>query len=63
MLNRFNKFAAAAGLCMLGLSLGGFSSPAAGQNKPNPEIIPLIAVDSYATTALWTHVFLSLIHI
>ena len=25
--------------------------------ESDPEIIPLIAVDSYATTALWTHVF------
>lgn len=32
------------------------ASPAAAQEK-EPEIIPLIAVDSYATTALWTLVF------
>jgi TRAP-type C4-dicarboxylate transport system substrate-binding protein len=30
--------------------------PAAAQKK-EPEVIPLIAVDSYATTALWTLVF------
>lgn len=30
--------------------------PAGAQNK-EPEVIPLIAVDSYATTALWTLVF------
>lgn len=30
--------------------------PAQSQNK-DPEVIPLIAVDSYATTALWTLVF------
>lgn len=32
------------------------SVPASAQNK-EPEVIPLIAVDSYATTALWTLVF------
>ena len=31
-------------------------APVSGQDK-SPEIIPLIAVDSYATTALWAHVF------
>ncbi len=32
------------------------AAPAAAQEK-EPEVIPLIAVDSYATTALWTLVF------
>jgi TRAP-type C4-dicarboxylate transport system substrate-binding protein len=36
------------------LSLG--SGPVSAQEK-DPEVIPLIAVDSYATTALWTLVF------
>jgi TRAP-type C4-dicarboxylate transport system substrate-binding protein len=36
------------------LIFGGY--PAIAQDK-EPEIIPLIAVDSYATTALWTLVF------
>jgi TRAP-type C4-dicarboxylate transport system substrate-binding protein len=31
--------------------------PIAGRAADEPEIIPLIAVDSYATTALWTLVF------
>lgn len=41
-------------LAALVLVFGGY--PAAAQEK-KPEIIPLIAVDSYATTALWTLVF------
>ena len=32
------------------------AAPAIAQDK-EPEIIPMIAVDSYATTALWTLVF------
>ena len=31
--------------------------PASGE-QAEPEIIPLIAIDSYAPTALWTHVFI-----
>ena len=35
------------------LSLLLAATPAIAQEK-EPEVIPLIAVDSYATTALWT---------
>jgi len=38
------------------LFLLGGAYPASAQDK-KPEVIPLIAVDSYATTALWTLVF------
>ena len=34
-----------------------WSVPARAQDSGEPEVIPLIAVDSYATTALWVHVF------
>ncbi|MDH3352118.1 MAG: C4-dicarboxylate TRAP transporter substrate-binding protein [Gammaproteobacteria bacterium] len=50
MLKR-SQHVAMAGLMLI---LGG--QPAAAGDK-NPEVIPLIAVDSYATTALWTLVF------
>ena len=62
MLIRFYKLALTAGTFTLGLSLlllgaPASGAPASGQDKASPEVIPLIAVDSYATTALWTHVF------
>ena len=39
------------GLLAIFLLVGG---TAASAQEKEPEIIPLIAVDSYATTALWT---------
>lgn len=37
--------------------LAATASASHARDGAEPEIIPLIAVDSYATTALWTHVF------
>ena len=37
--------------------LTSFTGAAIAREEGEPEVIPLIAVDSYATTALWVHVF------
>ena len=65
---RFDKFLMVAALCAAFADPGGATvayaqSESAVQGRASapqvtePEIIPLIAVDSYATTALWAHVF------
>ena len=59
MLKRFKQPLMSALLFLF--TLIGVCVPAAGQSASEPgtapEVIELIAVDSYATTALWTHVF------
>ncbi len=44
--------------CVLMLLASSMAPARAAETPPkDPVVIPLIAVDSYATTALWTHVF------